>query len=173
VGGRRFLRRQSYQRIAYRHDTSGYTIKHDGYVINATLDLKRKVYLTIASALVFIVFGYLLIDKFGIAGLCISLICAKFLLFIGQRRLLKSKIQHYLVMSSLKQAQPVVTTFIMLSGALYLTNFFESVSLLKMMALAPVAFVLSFLIFAIFGLRQAQRTELSKIISSIKFFKSN
>jgi hypothetical protein len=76
-------------------------------------------------------------------------------------------------MSSLKQAQPVVTTFIMLSGALYLTNFFESVSLLKMMALAPVAFVLSFLIFAIFGLRQAQRTELSKIISSIKFFKSN
>lgn len=148
-------------------------IKHDGYIINATLDLKKKVYLSLFSSLIFIAFGFVLIEKSGIAGLCISLICGKFLLFIGQRSLLKNKIQYDLVTSSFQRARPLITSFVMLSGAWYITTFFQSVSLFKMLALGPVAFIVSFLIFYFVGLRKKQRVELLNIISSIKFFKSN
>jgi hypothetical protein len=148
-------------------------VKHDGYIINATLDLKKKVYLSFFSSLIFIAFSFVLIEKLGIAGLCISLISGKFLLFIGQRKLLKNKIQHDPEMSSFQRARPFITSFIMLSGAWYLTTFIQSVSLFKMLALGPVAFIVSFLIYYLVGLRKKQRAELLKIISAIKFFKSN
>lgn len=148
-------------------------IKHDGYIINATLDLKKKVYLSFASSIIFIAFGFVFIEKLGIAGLCISLICGKFLLFVGQRRLLKNKIQYYRTMSPLHRLRPLITSFILLSGAWYVSTFFQSVSFLKMLALAPMVFLLSFLIFYVVGLQKEQRIELLKIISAIKFFKSN
>ena len=148
-------------------------IKHDGYIINATLDLKKKVYLSLVCSILFVVLGYFLIGKLGIAGLCISLILGKFVLFLGQRSFLRGKIQNDLVKFSFKHAQPLVTSIIMLAGASYLTTFFQSVSLFKMLLLAPIAFGISFLIFCWIGLRKSQRTELWQIFTSIKFFKSN
>jgi O-antigen/teichoic acid export membrane protein len=148
-------------------------IKHDGYIINATLDLKKKVYMSFVSSIIFIAFGFLFIGKFGIAGLCGSLICGKFLLFVVQRRLLKNKIQYERMMAPLHRVRPLITSAILLFAAWYVSTFFQSVSFLKMLALAPVAFLTSFLIFYVFGLRKEQRVELWKIISKIKFLRSN
>jgi O-antigen/teichoic acid export membrane protein len=148
-------------------------IKHDGFIITATLDLKKKVYLTVRSAIIFIVCGFILINNFGITGLCISLIGGKFLLFIGQRNVLRNKIQYNSLLPFLKRIQPLAISFIMLGAAYYLSAFIQPVSLLKMIAIVPATFILSFLIFYAVGLRREQRAELVRIISSIKFLKSN
>ncbi|HTE28577.1 lipopolysaccharide biosynthesis protein [Flavitalea sp.] len=148
-------------------------IKHDGYIINATLDLKKKVYLSLISSSIFIALGLVFTAKWGIIGLCSSLICGKFLLFIGQRKFLKSKIKHDVELSFIQRVRPLITSVLMLSSALYITTFFQPVRLIWMIALALVSFVISFSIFYLVGLRHEQKEALLKIISSIKFFKTN
>jgi len=148
-------------------------IRHDGFIINATLDLKRKVFLSFISSIIFIAFGFILIERLGIAGLCISLICSKFLLFAGQRRLLKNKMQYTRAMAPLKRIRPLAASIFLLSFAWYISSFFETVSFIKMLVLAPLSFLLSFVFFYLVGLRKEQRVELLAIISSIKLFKSN
>jgi len=148
-------------------------IRHDGFIINATLDLKRKVYLCFVSSIIFIAFGFILIERLGIAGLCISLICSKFLLFVGQRRVLKNKMQYARAMAPLNRMRPLAASIFLLSCASYISTFFETVSFIKMLVLAPLSFMLSFVFFYLVGLRKEQRVELLAIISSIKLFKSN
>ena len=148
-------------------------IKNDGYIIITTLDLKKKVYLTFFSAIIFIALGFALVGNLGIPGLCISLIGGKFLLFVGQRKVLRDKIQPNVVTPFFKRVQPLVISFLMLGAACFLSGFIQPVSLLKMIGLVPVTFLLSFFIFYKLGLQKEKRTELVRIISSIKFFKSN
>jgi O-antigen/teichoic acid export membrane protein len=147
-------------------------IKHDGFIISATLDLKKKVYLTLSSVMVFAIPGILLVKNFGIEGLCLSLICGKFLLFIGQRLILKRKLQHDLSPTSFSKIQSLAISLIMLGSAFYISTFIEPLSLISMMGLVPVTFILSFFIFYALGLRKEQRTEILGVISSIRFFKS-
>jgi O-antigen/teichoic acid export membrane protein len=148
-------------------------IKHDGYIIGATLDLKKKVYLTIISSLIFFVLGFVLIKNLGITGLCISILVGKFSLFIGQRKVLRSKIQYKSIVSFLKRIQPLLISVGMLGAACYLSTFVKTVGLIKMIGLVPFTFILSFVLFSVLGLRKQKRDELLQIISSIKFLKSN
>lgn len=146
-------------------------IKHDGFIISATLDLKKKVYLTFRSLLLFAVPGVLLVNNFGIEGLCLSLVFGKFSLFVGQRLLLKGKLQHNLPQALFLMIQPLATSIIMLGSAFYLSTSIGTLNLAGLVGLAPVTFVLTFLIFYTVGLRKEQKTELAGIVSSIKLFK--
>lgn len=145
-------------------------IKHDGYIITATLDLKKKVFLTCVSAIVFIASGIVLVHSFGIIGLCISLLLGKLLLFIGQRKVLNKKIQQSSNPFS-NTMRPLLTSTIMLGAACYFSSLMEPVGWWRMLLLAPVAFALSFFIFYTIGLKKQRREELVKITSSLKFFK--
>jgi O-antigen/teichoic acid export membrane protein len=146
-------------------------IKHDGYIITATLDLKKKVFLTLRSSVVFLLLGFVAVHYFGIAGLCISIISGKFLLFIGQRKVLREKIQNVQNNSFLKRLQPLLVSLSMLGVAYYLSGFVGTVNLYMMIGLVPVTFIMSLLIFYKFGLRKNKREELVQIVSSIKYFK--
>jgi O-antigen/teichoic acid export membrane protein len=147
-------------------------IKHDGYLITATLNLKKKVYLTCISALVFLVSGYILINQLGMIGLCISLTGGKFLLFVGQRKFLKTTIQQRMV-PFFKGMRPIVVSFSMLVIAYILSTFITPVSFVKLLEFAPLTFVGSFLLFYVTGLKKESRAAMVKIASSVKYFKSN
>ncbi len=148
-------------------------IKHDGYIITATLDLKKKVYLTLRSAIVFIVLGFVLVHNWGIVGLCLSLIGGKFLLFVGQRKVLKRKMKHRSELPFYRVIQPLVISLVMLGTAFYLSHFIHPLGWLQLMGLIPFTFILSFLLYFKLGIRKEQRLELVQIVSSIKYFKSN
>ncbi|RYY09070.1 MAG: polysaccharide biosynthesis protein, partial [Chitinophagaceae bacterium] len=104
-------------------------IKHDGYIINATLDLRKKVYLSLLSSVIFIALGLFLVSRWGIAGLCVSLICGKFLLFTGQRNFLDRKIGPETNTTFLQRVRPFMVSTIMLAGSLYVSTLFKTVSL--------------------------------------------
>lgn len=146
-------------------------IKHDGYIITATLDLKKKVYLTIISAVLFIGLGFVLVKFLGVSGLVLSLLAGKFLLFIGQRSVFRKKVNYSTDKSLFERIQPFLVSMAMLGTACYLATFLQPVGLLKMALLVPVTFAVSFLLYFFVGLRKDDRTELMRIISSIKFFK--
>ncbi|HUQ96055.1 MAG TPA: oligosaccharide flippase family protein [Chitinophagaceae bacterium] len=146
-------------------------IKNDGYIITATLDLKKKVFLTLVSATTFIVLGCLLIKDFGIVGLCLSLLGGKFLLFVGQRQVLRKKIDYKTSVSFIEKVQPFALSVLMLGAACFLSGIMPPVSLLKTVFLMPLAIIVSFLIFYQLGLQKARRIALVHIIASIKFFK--
>jgi O-antigen/teichoic acid export membrane protein len=148
-------------------------VRHDGYIITATLDLKKKVYLTIISIIIFTVLAFILIKSLGIAGLCLSLIVSKFLLFIGQRKFLQSKIQYSFTISLFQRAQPLLILLLMLGMACYVSSFIHPVSFSAMVALVPLTFTCSLFIFYAIGLRKEKKNELLQIASSIKLFKSN
>lgn len=147
-------------------------IKLDSFIISATLDLKKRVYLSLMASVVFIGLGFILVNNFGIAGLCLSIICGKFLLFIGQRSIIRKKVKSYSIAPLYKRLQPLLVSMMMLGGAWYLSTFIEPMGFLKLLSLAPIVFVVSFFIFYVLGLQKEKREELRQIVTSIKFFKS-
>lgn len=148
-------------------------IKHDGYIISATLDLKKKVYLTVLASLTFLILGYFLTKEFQIAGLCISIIIGKFLLFFGQRRVLMQKIQHEIFQSFFEKYHSLIVSFAMLGAACYLSSYVHSLSIFYIIGLAPITFVVAFSLFYFLGLNKNKRNDLMQIINSIKIFKTN
>jgi hypothetical protein len=147
--------------------------KQDGIVITASLELRKKVFITTIAGLLFVILAFLLVDKMGILGLCISFLISRYFLFIGQRKILRSKIQTSSVTPILKNVQPLLIAAIMLISAGYLSTYIQPVGLLYMMILIPFTFILSFFIFFVSGLRKENRNELVQTISSIKFLKSD
>jgi len=147
-------------------------IKHDGYFITATLDLKRKVFLTCMAATVFIALGFLLVREFEVVGLCVSIIAAKLLLFIGQRRFIHNLIQARSPVN-LYYLRSIGLSFFILAIAGYFSGLVNVVPLVHMIWMCPVTFVASVALFYIMGLQRERREGIAHAISSLKFFKSN
>jgi O-antigen/teichoic acid export membrane protein len=148
-------------------------VRNDACIISATLDIKKKVFLTLIAGALFAGFGVLLINKMGITGLCISMMISRLFLFIGQRRILAKQIQAETKTSFTGNLRPLLTTLFMLGAAVWLATQTGSVSIFQMIVLAPAAFVVSLLVFYMTGLSKTDRQEFKRIVSSIKFFKSD
>jgi O-antigen/teichoic acid export membrane protein len=148
-------------------------VKNDACIISATLDIKKKVFLTLISGALFAGLGVLLVGKMGIAGICISFMASRVFLFIGQRKVLAG------LMKTPSQAvfnlnyRALLTALLMLGMAAWLASITDALGFYQLLVLAPTAFVISLLVFFFFGLSKANRQELQQIIFSIKFFKSD
>ncbi|MCS3802214.1 lipopolysaccharide biosynthesis protein [Niastella sp. OAS944] len=148
-------------------------VRNDACIISATLDIKRKVFLTLIAGVLFAGTGALLIYKMGITGLCISMMISRLFLFIGQRRVLTSLIKTETRAASASSLRPFVTTLAMLGAALWLATNTGAVGIYQLIILAPAAFGISLLLFYFLGLNSEDRHDFQKIFSSIKFFKSD
>jgi O-antigen/teichoic acid export membrane protein len=147
-------------------------IKHDGYFITATQDLKRKVCLTAMAAIVFIGLSFIMIREFEIAGLVISVIGAKFLLFVGQRAFIKNKIR---VGSSfnIHHIKTLCLSITLLLLAEYFSNYIQVVSFFHLIWLCPCVFCITVASLYFIGLHYKQRQEIVHTFSTLKYFKSN
>jgi O-antigen/teichoic acid export membrane protein len=148
-------------------------VKNDACIISATLDIKKKVFLTLISAVLFAGFGVVLVSKMGIAGLCLSLMISRLFLFIGQRRILAAITKSETRTPFLINYRPFGTSLTMLGAAWWLATKTGQVGLYQLITLAPAAFVISLLIFYFSGLGRTERRELQQLVSSVKYFKSD
>jgi O-antigen/teichoic acid export membrane protein len=148
-------------------------VRNDACIISATLDIKKKVYLTLIAGALFAGSGALLIYEMGITGLCISMMISRLFLFFGQRRVLTALIKTEKQTRSVASLRPFITTIVMLGAAFWLASNTGSVKIYQLIVLAPVAFGISLLLFFFLGLNGNDRQDFKKIFSSIKFFKSD
>jgi O-antigen/teichoic acid export membrane protein len=147
-------------------------IKHDSYIISATLQLKEKVFLTLVAGISFLLAGYFLVSQWEIVGLCISLLLSKFILYNGQQYILRQKIQYTPSGSFAGKLKPLVLSLALLLGAGYVSPSIKSLGILEMAGLAPIVFGLTFVLFYFLGLQGSQREDLVQLVKSIKYFKS-
>ncbi|OQP51703.1 lipopolysaccharide biosynthesis protein [Niastella populi] len=148
-------------------------VRNDSCIISATLDIKKKVYLTLIAGALFAGFGVLLISQFGIPGLCISMMISRLFLFIGQRRILTTLIKTGSKTAFTENLRPTITALLMLASAMWLATQTASTGIYQLILFAPAAFIASLLIFYAAGLSREDRLEFKRIRSSIKFFKSD
>jgi hypothetical protein len=148
-------------------------VRNDACIISATLDIKKKVFLTLIAGALFAGSGAFLIYEMGITGLCISMMISRLFLFFGQRRVLTALIKTEKQATSVASLRPFITTIVMLGAAIWLATNTGSVKIYQLIVLAPVAFGMSLLIFFFLGLNRNDRQDFKKIFSSIKFFKSD
>lgn len=148
-------------------------VRNDACIISATLDIKKKVFLTLIAGALFAAFGIVLANKMGIAGLCISMMISRLFLFIGQRKILADLMKTDAQPAMTVSYRPLITALVMLAAAIWLATNAGTMGIYQMIVLAPVAFAGSLLLFYLVGLSGADRLELKQIIGSIKFFKSD
>ncbi|HUP12118.1 MAG TPA: lipopolysaccharide biosynthesis protein [Niastella sp.] len=148
-------------------------VRNDACIISATLDIKKKVFLTLIAGALFAVSGALLIYKIGITGLCISMMISRLFLFVGQQRVLTSLIKAQKQAPFAVNLRPFLTTLVMLGAAVWLATNMTSLKIYQLIILAPAAFSISLLLYFFLGLSKNDRRDFKKIFSSIKFFKSD
>lgn len=146
-------------------------IKQDGYIISTTLDLRKKVFLTLISGMLFLILGFVFIEKLGISGLCLSLLIGKLWLFIGQRNIIRQKFKNSPPISLFNRIQPLIVSLALLGIAAFLSTSIPGFGWLQLMAWAPASFILFALLFFFLGFRKQIREELLQIINSTKFLK--
>jgi O-antigen/teichoic acid export membrane protein len=148
-------------------------VKNDACIISATLDIKKKVFLTLISAVLFVGFGVMLVNKMGIAGLCLSLMISRLFLFIGQRKILAAIMKTGTETAFTVNLRPFVTSLLMLAMAAWLATKTGSLGMYQLIVYAPITFAISLPVFYFLGWSRADRSAFRQIISSIKFFKSD
>jgi hypothetical protein len=147
-------------------------VKNDACIISATLDIKKKVFLTLVSGALFAGLGIILTSKWGIAGLCASLIISRLFLFIGQRKILATIMKTEWHAAFIVNIRSFATAFLLLATAVWLSEKITIIPLYKLILYAPAAFGISLGVFYFFGLNKTNRNELRNLFTSIKFFKS-
>jgi hypothetical protein len=148
-------------------------VKNDACIISATLDIKKKVFLTLISGALFAGFGILLTFKMGITGLCLALIISRLFLFIGQRKILAGIMQSAAKGESIINYRSLITSFILLGTAVWLATLTGVVTFYQLALLAPAVFLTALGIFYFFGLSKIERQELRQTVTAIKFLKSD
>ncbi|OQP55759.1 hypothetical protein A4D02_04740 [Niastella koreensis] len=147
-------------------------VKNDACIISATLDIKRKVFLTLISGALFAGFGILFARQWGIAGLCLALIISRMFLFIGQRKILAGIMQSGAHSEFRIGYRPFFTSFVLLGLAVWLATLTDVFTFYQLALLAPAAFLTSFISFYFIGLKKTERVELRQLVTSIKFLRS-
>jgi O-antigen/teichoic acid export membrane protein len=148
-------------------------VKNDACIISATLDIKKKVFLTLIAGALFAGFGILFASKWGIVGLCLALIISRLFLFIGQRKILAGIMQSETRAKFSMNYRPFITAFVLLGIAVGLATFTHVVSFYQLALLTPAVFLIAFGIFYFCGLSKTVRQELQQTVRDIKFLKQH
>src|SRR5690625_5217558 len=143
-------------------------IQNDSAIINTTLDIKQKVYFGAVTASTSLFLMFFLIPKYGIVGLCVSLIIGRMAMSIGYPIIINKKIKKTIQLHAI--IRPGLTLigiwFIsyQASNMILLTSWFELVfAVIISLAILVVTTTL-------IGINKKQRTELLTYKSRLKIF---
>jgi O-antigen/teichoic acid export membrane protein len=141
----------------------------DSFIITVTLNMKRKVLLSTCAATLSILLSFLLVGKFQIAGLCFSILIGRLFYTIGFPRLLKKQMQDRFILFSRQLVQPLLITITM-----FILSTFAGVSIsisnwFILFISGMGIFLGSALVYWFLGINSRERTEISTLISKIKF----
>jgi len=145
----------------------------DSDIINITLKLEIKVLLSFLAASITILLAFLLINEWGIAGLCISIIIGRLLLSIGYPLVLKKRINDSKFIFSPKSIRPIITTLVILCIASYLGRWILIDNWFYLVSIGAISLPIGGLVVWFLGINQSERSEVTQIVSKIKFFKTH
>lgn len=142
-------------------------INNDSTLINLSLDIKQKVFLGLAAAIVSIILIVLLIDDFGIAGLCAGLIIGRGILTIGYPYIINQKINKKFSIIPIRCVFATIMIWgstLLISDSIFITNWIELIILVIIFCaiLIPVTFFL--------GIGKNNRNAIYAYKQRIKFF---
>lgn len=143
----------------------------DSFIINVTLDLKKKVFLTAAASAVTIILAYFLVSNFEIIGLCISILIGRLVLTFGFPLILNAQMNNKFNPLTLTALQPFIISGILFLLATYygnvvdITNWFYLI-LFGCTSLLVVGFAFWFL-----GIEKKGRKATWNLISKINLLK--
>ena len=145
----------------------------DSSILNATMDLKRKVYLSACAAAFSILMYFLLVGRFHIIGLCMSTLAGRLFYTIGFPILLNKRMAINSKFFNFAVVRKLLIGGALLIGAAILSKNFVIHNWIYLVSTGVITLLISFAIFWIIGFRTIERKELIASLSAIKMFKSN
>lgn len=143
----------------------------DSLIMNATLDVKRKVWLSACATALSILLAFILVGKFHIIGLCISILIGRLFYTIGFPILLKRRMNDKSPLFSMQQVRPVLITILLFALATYAGQVFSFSNWFSLIATGGAAVLVAGFLFWILGMQQNEKEETRKALSGIKMFR--
>jgi O-antigen/teichoic acid export membrane protein len=143
----------------------------DSLIINVSLDLKMKVYLSVLASAVTIALSFFLIQYYHIIGLCISILVGRLVLSVGYPLLLR-KIMHIQVnFAGWKQLQPMLAAAVLFALATYAGQAIAITDWVSLILIGALSIPVIGIIFWLVGLGRLERESVWELASKIKIFK--
>lgn len=143
----------------------------DSLIMNASLDIKRKVWLSSGASVLSFLLAILSVGKFGIIGLCISILIGRLFYTIGFPLLLKRRMKDETPFLSATQLRPAIVTIILFALATYAGMVFTVPNWIALILGGLVIFLVAGFIFWVFGMSGVERSEMKHAVSGMKILK--
>ncbi len=148
-------------------------LRNETYLIDLTLDVKRKVTLGLASALLSIVLGAVLTARFGVPGLCLGIMAGRLLLTIAYPALTAE----FFDVSLRSQFEPVVRSSLVMGGLFMVLavvgQYVVVQHWLALVGYAGISLPLVLLLFAGLGFSPSERKRLVRRVKNLKLFSAD
>lgn len=145
-------------------------IRNDAFIIDLTLNLRRKVFLGGVSALLSLALAAILIPPFGIVGLCVGLLFGRSILSIGYPLLIDSAFKLRSKTQFKSIARPAITTAILFAGSTYLGQYIEMKDWFRFFLFGSLSFAFAFGVALMAGLTISERKAIVARMSKIRVF---
>ena len=142
----------------------------DSFIINVTLNMKKKVLFSALASAVTIVLAYFLVERYFIIGLCSSILIGRFILTVGYPMILKEKMNDNSSIFLRQKIQPFITSILLFLIAAYASQWVSITSWLYLIMAGFISVLGSGIIFWYVGLGSREREEIMEVISNIKLF---
>jgi len=147
--------------------------QNDGGIISLTLNIKRQVYLSVIAAALTLFLSYMLIDQYGIIGLCISILIGRLVLTIG----LPIVVQKYFETETLFDVgnliRPLLVSILLLGSSYLIADSININNWIYLISGMILMITVTLILCWILGMNSAQRKSMRDIFMNIKLFKTN
>jgi O-antigen/teichoic acid export membrane protein len=143
----------------------------DSFIINVTLDMKLKFFLTVCASLMTIVLAFFLVEQFQIVGLCISIMMGRLILTIGYPIILKKRMHDASTLFPAKIFQPILIAALLILLSAYSSQWINLNNWFLLTAAVILTLICTSLLFWIIGIRPADRREIWTTLLKIKLLK--
>jgi len=143
----------------------------DSTFINATLDMKTKVYLTAFSSLLSIVLAFVFVEKFLIIGMCLSILIGRSILTVGYPIILKRKLNEGVSFLNKTNIRPMLVSFLFFLLASSISGLIHVENWLSLFSMGAISIVISASLFWFLGLSRLSQRNILSTISKIQFFR--
>ncbi|MES2649747.1 MAG: polysaccharide biosynthesis protein [Bacteroidota bacterium] len=143
----------------------------DGLIINATLDMKNKVFLSACASVVTIILSFILVPHYQVIGICISIFIGRLFYSIGFPYLLKQRMNDKSPFLSFEAIKRFFLTVLLYCLATYAGKSVTISNWITLLAIGLIVLALSSMFFWFVGMRHNERLETIKTLSGIKLLK--
>ncbi|HKY05401.1 MAG TPA: hypothetical protein VJQ56_10950 [Blastocatellia bacterium] len=146
-------------------------VRNDTYVIDLTLQLKKKVVMGAVSVVLSIALSYLLIPRIGIAGLCLGLLAGRMVLSVSYPALVNSYLERSKRIPFGQMARPALAMGSIFAGSLYLSRLLLATNWLEWLAGVATSFALALSLAFVTGLSGDSRKRLIDRLKVLPLFR--